>query len=462
MTKRTELVVLGSGPGGYTAAFRAADLGKKVVIIEQYPTLGGVCLNVGCIPSKTLLNMAHVIKEAAQAENSGIQFGEPVINLEKVRESKNKVIKQLTTGLNFLRQKRKVELVEGIASFKDANTLTITNTKGEMSLIQFEQAIIAAGSSPIVLPNLPQDPRIMTSTGALKLDDIPARFLIIGGGIIGLEMANIYHGLGSKVTIVELGNQIIPAADADIAKPLHKEVAAQCTILLKTKVSSVTAKKEGLEVYFEGETASKPEVYDRILCAVGRSPNSHNIGAENIGLAIEKGFIQVDNQMRTNLPHIFAIGDIVGQPMLAHKASAEAKVAAEAAAGHSHTFEPLCIPSVAYTDPELAWVGLTEKEAIAQSVPYAKGIFPWKASGRALTQHATEGITKLLFEPETRRIIGGAIVGAHASELIGEISLAIEMGCTAEDIELTIHPHPTLSETTAFAAEVFTGTITDL
>jgi len=464
MTQQTEVLVLGSGPGGYTAAFRAADLGKKVTLVERFPMLGGVCLNVGCIPSKALLHIAGVLREATHVKTQGIDFGTPQISLDKVRDWKNDIIKKLTSGLQFLREQRKITLAQGEGIFTDANTLQVTNAQGKQSLIHFEQAIIAAGSSPIYLPQLPDDPRIMTSTGALALKDIPQKLLIIGGGIIGLEMAAVYHALGTQVTVVELGDQLIPTADADLVKPLHKQISTQYEILLNTKVTEVKAQSEGLWVKFAGRAAPTiTQMYDRILCAIGRTPNSGTIGAEAIGLLLDqKGFIQVDTQLRTNIKHIFAIGDIIGQPMLAHKASAEAKVAAEIIAGKSHTFEPLCIPSVAYTDPEIAWVGLTEKEAIADHIPYKKGVFPWSASGRALSQGATNGMTKLLFDPETRQVIGGGIVGVHASELIGEVSLAIEMGCTVEDIELTIHPHPTLSETVLFAAEMFAGTITDL
>jgi dihydrolipoamide dehydrogenase len=464
MTKKTELLVLGSGPGGYTAAFRAADLGKKVTLVERFNKLGGVCLNVGCIPSKALLHLAGTLQETTHAKLKGVDFGIPKIDIAQVRAWKDSVVNKLTGGLQFLAQRRKVELAEGTGTFIDAHTLELTTGSGESSRIQFEQAIIAAGSSPIWLPNLPHDPRIMTSTGALELQEIPKKLLIIGGGIIGLEMAMIYHALGSQITIAELGNQLVPAADGDIVKPLYKNISAQYEILLNTKVTQVTPQEKGLLVNFEGEKApQKAQLYDRILCAVGRTPNSSTIGADTIGLHLDsKGFIQVDSQMRTNIPHIFAIGDLVGQPMLAHKASTEGKVAAEVAAGKEHTFEPMCIPSIAYTSPELAWVGLTEREAVAHNIPYKKGTFPWSASGRALTQDATDGITKLLFEPDTKRVIGGGIVGTHASELISEISLAIEMGSTVEDIELTIHPHPTLSETVLFAAEMFAGTITDL
>jgi dihydrolipoamide dehydrogenase len=464
MTQQTEVLVLGSGPGGYTAAFRAADLGKKVTIVERFPTLGGVCLNVGCIPSKALLHIAKVKEEAVHAKSQGIDLGEPKIDLDKVRAWKESVVNKLTSGLNALAKQRKVTVIQGTGTFKDANTLTITKEDGTTSELQFEQAIIAAGSEPIRLSTLPEDPRIMSSTGALKLEEVPQSLLIIGGGIIGLEMAMVYHALGSKITIVELGDRLIPGADPDLVKPLHKVISNKYEILLNTKVSAVEAKEEGVWATFEGAAApAKPQRYDRILSAVGRAPNGKKIGAENIGLNVDaRGFIQVNNELRTNLPHIFAIGDIIGQPMLAHKATAEAKVAAEVIAGKKHIFAPRCIPSVAYTDPELAWVGLTETEAKTNNIRVEKAVFPWAASGRALTQGASNGATKLLFDPETQRVLGGGIVGAHAGELIAEVALAIEMGCCVEDITLTIHPHPTLSETVLFSAEMFEGTITDL
>jgi dihydrolipoamide dehydrogenase len=464
MTQQTEVLVLGSGPGGYTAAFRAADLGKKVTIVERFPTLGGVCLNVGCIPSKALLHIAKVKEEAVHAKSQGIDLGEPKIDLDKVRAWKESVVNKLTSGLNALAKQRKVTVIQGTGTFKDANTLTITKEDGTTSELQFEQAIIAAGSEPIRLSTLPEDPRIMSSTGALKLEEVPQSLLIIGGGIIGLEMAMVYHALGSKITIVELGDRLIPGADPDLVKPLHKAISDKYEILLNTKVSAVEAKEEGVWATFEGAAApAKPQRYDRILSAVGRAPNGKKIGAENIGLNVDaRGFIQVNNELRTNLPHIFAIGDIIGQPMLAHKATAEAKVAAEVIAGKKHIFAPRCIPSVAYTDPELAWVGLTETEAKTNNIRVEKAVFPWAASGRALTQGASNGATKLLFDPETQRVLGGGIVGAHAGELIAEVALAIEMGCCVEDITLTIHPHPTLSETVLFSAEMFEGTITDL
>jgi dihydrolipoamide dehydrogenase len=464
MTQQTEVLVLGSGPGGYTAAFRAADLGKKVTIVERFPTLGGVCLNVGCIPSKALLHIAKVKEEAVHVKSQGIDLGEPKIDLDKVRAWKESVVNKLTSGLNALAKQRKVTVIQGTGTFKDANTLTITKEDGTTSELQFEQAIIAVGSEPIRLPTLPEDPRIMSSTGALKLEEVPQSLLIIGGGIIGLEMAMVYHALGSKITIVELGDRLIPGADPDLVKPLHKAISDKYEILLNTKVSAVEAKEEGVWATFEGAAApAKPQRYDRILSAVGRAPNGKKIGAENIGLNVDaRGFIQVNNELRTNLPHIFAIGDIIGQPMLAHKATAEAKVAAEVIAGKKHIFAPRCIPSVAYTDPELAWVGLTETEAKTNNIRVEKAVFPWAASGRALSQGASNGATKLLFDPETQRVLGGGIVGAHAGELIAEVALAIEMGCCVEDITLTIHPHPTLSETVLFSAEMFEGTITDL
>lgn len=465
MQQHTEVLVLGSGPGGYTAAFRAADLGKKVTLVERFSNLGGVCLNVGCIPSKALLHVSKVITEAKHAKTYGIEFGESTIIPEKIRDYKNKIIKKLTGGLQHLAKRRKVNLVQGEARFINANTIKVEDPKGKQLEITFDHAIIAAGSEPTRLPFLPDDPRIMTSTGALKLEDIPKSLLILGGGIIGLEMAMIYSGLGSKITVVELGSQLIPNADADLVKPLQKRLSANCKFLLNTKLTQIEVKDDGLWPTLEGKNASEGmQAYDKVLIAVGRVPNGKRIGGEAIGLDIDQhGFIKVDKQLRTNIPHIFAIGDIVGQPMLAHKASAEGKIAAEVIAGKAHhTFEPRCIASVAYTDPELAWVGLNETEAKAKNIAYEKGVFPWAASGRALTQEATDGMTKLLFEPKTGRLLGGGIVGTGAGELISEIALGIEMGCTAQDIALTIHPHPTLSETTLLATEVFEKTITDL
>lgn len=463
-TQKTEVLVLGSGPGGYTAAFRAADLGKQVTLVERFPSLGGVCLNVGCIPSKALLHIAKVIEEAASVKSHGVTFGKPKINLDEIRDWKNSILKKITGGLSAMARQRGVTVIQGEGTFIDAHTLGITNSKGETQTLNFDHAIIAAGSSPVRLPFLPNDPRIISSTGALALQDIPKELLVLGGGIIGMEMATVYHALGSKITIAEMSDAIIPGADPDIVKPLHTRLSKHYQFLLSTKVTAVTAKAEGVWAHFEGKAAlNTPQRYDRILCAVGRSPNGRLIGTEKAGIQVdERGFIAVDKQLRTNIPHIFAIGDIVGQPMLAHKASAEARVAAEVIAGKKHYFDPRCIPSVAYTDPEIAWVGLTETEAKSKGIPYETGIFPWSASGRSLGQGRDEGRTKLLFDPKTHRLLGAGITGPSAGELIAEIALAIEMGCDAEDIALTIHPHPSLSETVMLSAEMFEGTITDL
>jgi len=460
---QAEVVVLGSGPGGYTAAFRAADLGKKVVLIERFETLGGVCLNVGCIPSKALLHAAKVIDEASFMTDHGVKFGKPTIDLNKLREWKDGVVKRLTTGLKALAKQRKVEVIQGIGKFTGANQITVETAQGKQ-VVNFENAIIAAGSEPVRLPFLPEDPRIIDSTGALELKAVEGEMLVLGGGIIGMEMATVYHALGAKISVVELMEMLMPGADKDIVMPFFKRVSKHYNIMLKTKVTKVEAKKDGLWVTFEGEQApAKPARYDRILAAVGRRPNGKLIGAEAAGVHVdERGFIPVDKQLRTNVPHIFAIGDIVGNPMLAHKASNEGRVAAEVIAGKKHYFDPLCIPSVAYTDPEVAWVGMTETEAKAKGINYGKGVFPWAASGRSLGQGRDEGMTKLLFNNDTHRIIGAGIVGPNAGELIAEVGLAIEMGCDAEDIALTIHAHPTLSESVAMAAEVFEGTITDL
>jgi len=462
-TKQTEVVVLGSGPGGYTAAFRAADLGKKVVLVERYATLGGVCLNVGCIPSKALLHTAKVIDEANFMSQHGVNFGEPKLDMDKIRGWKDSVVKRLTGGLSMLAKQRKVDVVTGVGKFTGANEITV-ETKEGLQKIQFENAIIAAGSQPVKLPFLPEDPRIIDSTGALELKDTKGEMLILGGGIIGMEMATVYHALGAKISVVELMDMLMPGADKDIVTPFYKRVSKHFNIMLKTKVTNVEAKKDGLYVTFEGENApAKPQRYDRILAAVGRRPNGKLIGAETAGINVdERGFIPVDKQLRTNVPHIFAIGDIVGNPMLAHKASNEARVAAEVIAGKKHFFDPRCIPSVAYTDPEIAWVGLTETEAKEKGVNYGKGVFPWAASGRSLGQGRDEGLTKIIFDEKTHRILGAGIVGPNAGELIAELGLAIEMGCDAEDIALTIHPHPTLSESIPMATEIFEGTITDL
>ncbi|MFU8797501.1 MAG: dihydrolipoyl dehydrogenase [Gammaproteobacteria bacterium] len=460
MNQQTEVVVLGSGPGGYTAAFRAADLGKKVILVERYENLGGVCLNVGCIPSKALLHAAKVIDEAAHMSECGISFGKPKVDTNKLRHWKNSIVKRLTTGLKGLAKQRKVEIITGEGKFIAPNQLSVNG-----KIITFEQAIIAAGSQPVKLPFLPDDARIIDSTGALELDETTGDMLVIGGGIIGLEMATVYQALGAQITVVEAVDRLIPGADADIVAPLHKRIEKKYQhILLSTSVTHVQAKKDGLWVTFEGQHApAKPQKFDRILVAVGRRPNGKLIDAEKAGVHVdERGFIPVDKQQRTNVPHIYAIGDIVGNPMLAHKAIPEGRVAAEVIAGLKHYFDPRCIPSVAYTDPEVAWVGITETEAKEQGIQYGKGVFPWMASGRSLSMGREEGLSKLIFDASTHRLIGAGIVGPNAGELIGEMALAIEMGCDAEDISLTIHPHPTLSETVAMASEVFEGTITDL
>ncbi len=465
MTIQTELVVLGSGPGGYTAAFRAADLGKKVVLVERYDNIGGVCLNVGCIPSKALLHTAKVIDEAAEMADHGVAFGKPKIDIKKIAAWKDSVVSKLTGGLKMLAKQRKVDIVQGVGSFISPHELKVVMKDGKTETIKFEQAIIAAGSRPVKLPFLPDDPRIIDSTGALELKEVEGKMLVLGGGIIGLEMATVYNAFGADITVVELMDQIIPGADKDIITPLYKRINARYNnIYLKTKVTKVEAKKDGLYVTFEGENApAKPEKFDRILCAVGRRPNGDQIDAGKAGVNVdERGYIKTDKQMRTNVPHIFAIGDIVGNPMLAHKAIPEGRVAAEVIAGLKHYFDPKCIASVAYTDPEVAWVGVTENEAKASGIKYGKGVFPWAASGRALSNARSEGVTKLIIDETTHRVIGAGIVGTNAGELIAEVALAIEMGCDVEDIALTSHPHPTLSETVAMAAEVFEGTITDL
>ena len=459
-----EVVVLGSGPGGYSAAFRAADLGKKVILIERYESLGGVCLNVGCIPSKALLHAAKVLDEAHEMSEFGIDFGKPKIDTKKLRDWKNKIVGKLTGGLKMLAKQRKVEVLQGVGKFISNKQIEV-ETKTGKQVVSFDNAIIAAGSRPVKLPFLPEDPRIMDSTGALELEEAKCRMLVIGGGIIGLEMATVYQALGAEITVVELMDQIIPGADKDIVTPLFKRISKRYqNIFLKTKVTKVEAKKDGLWVTFEGENApSKPEKFDRILSAVGRRSNSDLIGADKAGIKMdERGFITIDKQQRTNVPTIYAIGDIAGMPMLAHKAIPEGRVAAEVIAGKKHYFDPKCIPSVAYTDPEVAWVGITENEAKAKGIKYGKGVFPWAASGRSLSIGRDEGLTKLLIDETTHRVIGAGIVGPNAGELMGEIALAIEMGCDVEDISLTIHPHPTLSETIPMAAEIFEGTITDL
>jgi dihydrolipoamide dehydrogenase len=463
MKQTTQLMVLGAGPGGYTAAFRAADLGLRVTLVERSPSLGGVCLNVGCIPSKALLHAARVISDVKDIAQHGITFGPPKIELDPLRHWKEKVVGQLTQGLQGLAKQRKVEVITGSAQFTGPHTLAIQQEGGLVEL-EFEQAIIAAGSEPVRLPGVPEDPRIMDSTGALALADIPASLLVIGGGIIGLEMATVYGELGSRVTVVELTDGLIPGADRDLVKPLEKRLGKLLeAIYIGSKVSKVTPREDGIAVEFEGGKAPPSAVYDRVLVAVGRRPNGALLGADKAGVTVSpRGFIEVDRQMRTNVPHIFAIGDVVGNPMLAHKATHEGKVAAEVAAGHKVAFEAQVIPSVAYTDPEVAWVGLTETDAAARGIAYEKSVFPWAASGRALSLGRSEGLTKLLFDKDSGRIVGAGIVGTSAGDLIAEAALAIEMGCDAEDIGLTIHPHPTLSETLGMSAEVFTGTITDL
>ncbi len=461
---QAQVLVIGAGPGGYTAAFRAADLGLEVVLIEKHSTLGGVCLNVGCIPSKALLHSAKVIDEAKSMEKHGVSFGDPSIDIDKIREYKDGVVGQLTKGLSGMAKMRKVKVVQGVAKFTSPTSVAVATDEGTQT-ISFDNCIIAAGSRVVQLPFLPEDPRIIDSTGALELEDIPEKMLVIGGGIIGLEMATVYRALGAGITVVEMFDQLIPAGDSDVVKVLHRYVKKQYdSILLETSVTKVEAKEDGLWVTFEGKKAPKePQRFDKILSAVGRRPNADRLNLEAAGVAVDdKGFITVDNQLKTNVNNIYAIGDLVGQPMLAHKATHEAHVAAEVIAGKKHVFEPRCIPSVAYTDPEVAWVGLTEKEAKAKNIDYSVGTFPWAASGRAIGVGRTEGFSKTLYDNSNHRIIGAAAVGVNAGELIAEMGLAIEMGCEAEDIALTIHPHPTLSESFGFSAEAFEGTCTDL
>ncbi len=465
-----KMVVLGAGPGGYTAAFRSADLGVDTVLIERYASLGGVCLNVGCIPSKALLHAAAVIDEVAHAGDFGVEFGKPTITLDKLRGYKEKVVTQLTKGLAGMAKQRKVRTVQGVATFVSANELEIVGDDGKTQLLRFEQCIIAAGSQAVKLPNFPwDDPRVMDSTDALELAEVPGSLLVVGGGIIGLEMATVYGALGSKVTVVEFMDQLMPGADKDLVKPLADRLKKQgIEVHLKTKAAGVSADKKGITVSFEaaaeGEAPALAQgTFDRVLVAVGRSPNGRKIAAETAGVQVtDRGFIPVDRQMRTNVPHIFAIGDIVGNPMLAHKATHEGKLAAEVAAGEKKEWVARVIPSVAYTNPEIAWVGVTETEAKAKGLKVGVAKFPWAASGRAIGIGRTEGFTKLIFDEETHRIIGGAIVGVHAGDLLAEIGLAIEMGAEAEDIGHTIHAHPTLSESVAMSAEIYDGTITDL
>ena len=461
-----DMLVLGAGPGGYTAAFRSADLGMDTVLVERYVNLGGVCLNVGCIPSKALLHAAEVLVEAKHAADFGITFGEPEIDLGKLRAHKDKVVGQMVKGLAGMAKQRKVRTITGVGAFVSPHELEATDADGKVTLIRFRHAIIAAGSQPVKLPAFPwDDARVMDSTDALMLADIPKKLLVVGGGIIGLEMGTVYDAFGTKVSIVEFMDGLIPGCDRDLIRPLQKRMEKRFEkIMLSTKVAKMEAKKDGIHVSFEGENApAGVEVYDRVLVAIGRRPNGKNIGAENAGVQVdERGFIAVDKQMRTNVPHIFAIGDIVGQPMLAHKATHEGKVAAEVIAGHKVEFQAMAIPSVAYTDPEVAWAGVTETDAKAQGIEIEKASFPWAASGRALSIARSEGATKLIFDKETHRLIGAGIVGVNAGELLAEAVLAIEMGADAHDLGLTIHAHPTLSETICFAAEMKEGTITDL
>jgi dihydrolipoamide dehydrogenase len=460
----TPLLVIGAGPGGYTAAFRAADLGLGVILVDRWPQLGGVCLNVGCIPSKALLHAARVIEEAQAMSAHGIRFGKPQIEIEALKQWKNKIVGKLTAGLTILAKQRKVEVLRGFARFISPHRVELRGPEGATRVIGFQHCIIAAGSEPARIPGLPTDPRVMDSTAALDLKDIPGRLLVIGGGIIGLEMACVYDALGAQVSVVELTDTLMPGCDRDLVRPLEKRLRSRyASIMTGTRVMGVEAEDSGLKVSFDAQEAPQPQTYDRVLCAVGRVPNGRVLNAESAGIEVDgRGYIAVDRQQRTNVLHIFAIGDIVGQPMLAHKATHEGKVAAEVIAGHKRAFDALVIPSVAYTDPEIAWAGITETEATAAGRKLGKGLFPWMASGRSLALNRDDGFTKLLFDPETHRIVGGGIVGSNAGDLISEVALAIEMGADAADIGLTIHPHPTLSETIAFAAEAFDGTLTDL
>ncbi|VAX76276.1 Dihydrolipoyl dehydrogenase [Serratia symbiotica] len=461
---KTQVVVLGAGPAGYSAAFRCADLGIETVLVERYSTLGGVCLNVGCIPSKTLLHLAKVMKEAKSLSAHGITFGDPTIDIGKVRIWKEKVTTQLTRGLASMAKGRQITVVRGLGKFTTTNTLVVKGERGSTT-ISFDNAIIAAGSRPMQLPFIPyKDPRVWDSTDALALHAIPKRFLIIGGGIIGLEMATVYHALGSQIDVVEMFDQVIPAADTDVVTIFTSCISKQFNLLLETKVTAIEGKEEGVYVTTEGKNASnKPQRYDAVLVAIGRVPNGTLIDAKNALIDVDgHGFIKVDKQLRTNVDHIYAIGDIIGHPMLAHKGIHEGRIAAEVIAGMKHYVDTTVIPSIAYTEPELAWVGLTEKEAKEKGISYETAIFPWSASGRAIASDCANGITKLIFDKTTHRIIGGAIVGTNGGELLGEISLAIEMGCDAQDIALTIHAHPTLHESVGLSAEIYEGSITDL
>jgi dihydrolipoamide dehydrogenase len=459
------LVVLGAGPGGYTAAFRAADLGLDVLLVDRWPQLGGVCLNVGCIPSKALLHAAKVIEDVEAMAEHGLAYGDPQIDIGRLRSWKNRIVGKLTAGLAILAKQRKVRVVRGFGRFVSPHRLEIVGPDGGVQVVGFGQCIVAAGSEPMRLPGMPEDPRIIDSTGALDLGELPTRMLVIGGGIIGLEMACVYDSLGSRVSVAELTPGLMPGCDPDLVRPLQKRIAARYErIMTATRVTGVEAREDALHVSFEGAAApAESQSYDRVLVAVGRVPNGRLVNADRAGIRVDdRGFIPVDRQMRTSVAHIFAIGDIAGQPMLAHKATHEGKVAAEVAAGHKSAFDARVIPSVAYTDPEIAWVGVTEIQARADGRSVEKGLFPWMASGRSLALNRDEGFTKLLFDPDTRRVLGGGIVGPSAGDLIAEVALAIEMGADAADIGLTIHPHPTLSETVAFAAEAFEGTLTDL
>ncbi|AYY59397.1 dihydrolipoyl dehydrogenase [Burkholderia multivorans] len=459
-----DMLVLGAGPGGYSAAFRAADLGMKTVLVERYPTLGGVCLNVGCIPSKALLHTALVVEEAEALAAHGISFGKPQVDLDKLRDFKGGVVKKLTTGLAGMAKARKVEVVTGVGTFVDPHHMEVQGENGK-KVVKFKQAIIAAGSQAVKLPFMPEDPRVVDSTGALELRQLPKRMLVIGGGIIGLEMATVYSTLGAEIDVVEMMDGLMMGADRDLVKVWEKYNAKRFgNVMLKTKTVGAEAKEDGIYVKFEGEKApAEPQRYDLVLVAVGRSPNGKKIGADKAGVAVtDRGFIEVDKQMRTNVPHIFAIGDIVGQPMLAHKAVHEGHVAAEAAHGEKAYFDALQIPSVAYTDPEVAWAGKTEDQCKAEGIKYGKAVFPWAASGRAIANGRDEGFTKLIFDEETHRVIGGGIVGLNAGDLISEVCLAVEMGADAEDIGKTIHPHPTLGESVGMAAELYEGVCTDL
>ncbi len=461
---KTQVVILGGGPGGYSAAFRCADLGLETVLVERYETLGGVCLNVGCIPSKALLHVSKVIEEAKSLAEHGIVFGEPQTDIKKIRAWKEQVVGKLTGGLGQMAKMRKVKVVRGYGKFTSANSIEVTSSDA-ITTVNFDNAIVAAGSRPIKLPFIPHDdPRIWDSTDALDLKEVPEKLLVMGGGIIGLEMGTVYHSLGSQIDVVEMFDQVIPAADKDVVRAYTKKIKKKFNLMLQTKVTAVEARDDGIYVTMDGKKApAEPIRYDAVLVAIGRVPNGLMLDAEKAGVEVdERGFINVDKQMKTNVPHIYAIGDIVGQPMLAHKGVHEGHVAAEVIAGKKHFFDPKVIPSIAYTDPEVAWVGKTEKEAKEEGINHEVAIFPWSASGRAIASDCADGMTKLVFNKDNNQVIGGAIVGVNGGELLGEIGLAIEMGCDAEDIALTIHAHPTLHESVGLAAEVFEGTVTDL